>query len=372
MNLIPIDTGGTPTELVGGDASPGGDFAALMTGLMSGDTQIVPLIDIPTDQQLPEGAEAADGDDGAEVVASILEFVGTPPSGLTISSPRTEAPPGDTAVTDESIEFDGEELRPVAAEYTDAKGDTATGSDDGPALATVHPISNHLNAATTQAAVQVDGNEVGPTSSAESTTESTAPTGIAGIRSERLASPAGGDTLRSTPRVMADALGPSTQHLSRGPIEPPASESEASTADTPLIQPDVELEAAATTRQVESVRPGGAISQPAMVGIARRVEEAIAALATKPDPKIVTLQLDELDGLRLTVALRPDGIHLSSTGDTALTTEIERALASRGFDMASTGDESKQRSGEGADDGWRPESAPAGRSRRPNPTGIRL
>jgi ActR/RegA family two-component response regulator len=109
-----------------------------------------------------------------------------------------------------------------------------------------------------------------------------------------------------------------------------------------------------------------------MVGIARRVEEAIAALATKPDPKIVTLQLDELDGLRLTVALRPDGLHLSSTGDTALTTEIERALAARGFDMASSGDAERQGSEDTTDDGWRPQPTPPGRQRRSNQSGIRL
>ena len=119
-------------------------------------------------------------------------------------------------------------------------------------------------------------------------------------------------------------------------------------------------------------RPGVTISQPAMIGIARRVEEAIAALATKPDPKIVTLQLDELDGLRLTVALRPDGIHLSSSGDATLTAEIERALATRGFDMASGNDREGQRSDQGADNGWRPQSAPPGRLRTTNSSDIRL
>jgi lysophospholipase L1-like esterase len=107
------------------------------------------------------------------------------------------------------------------------------------------------------------------------------------------------------------------------------------------------------------------------VGIAQRVEQAIAALATKPDPKIVTLQLDELDGVRLTVALRPDGIHLSSTGEASLTADIERALASRGFDMASG---SRQQDGRTAqdrqDDGWKPQAA--GRRRRTDQPGITL
>ena len=143
---------------------------------------------------------------------------------------------------------------------------------------------------------------------------------------------------------------------------------EPTSGEPPTLQPDVELDTGAATRPPETARPAGAISQPVMVGVARRVEEAIAALATKPDPKIVTLQLDELDGLRLTVALRPDGLHLSSSGDAALTTEIERALASRGFDMAS--DRGRQDSEEPADDGWKPQ--PTDRRRPTDQPGIRL
>jgi hypothetical protein len=149
-------------------------------------------------------------------------------------------------------------------------------------------------------------------------------------------------------------------------IEPPV----ATEPEQPGL--DVELDTGNATRPTETGRPVATISQPAMVGIARRVEEAIAALATKPDPKIVTLQLDELDGLRLTVALRPDGLHLSSTGDPGLTTEIERALAARGFDMASGRDSERRETEDGADDGWRPQPAARNQQNRTNPSGIRL
>ena len=108
-----------------------------------------------------------------------------------------------------------------------------------------------------------------------------------------------------------------------------------------------------------------------MVGLARRVEEAIAALATKPDPKIVTLQLDELDGVRLTVALRADGIHLSSTGDAALTADIERALESRGFDLASnSGRRDREAAPEPGDNSWKPRAQD--RRRRTDKPGITL
>mgnify|MGYP000706471890 CR=1 FL=1 len=74
MHVVPMDAGGTPPELSGGDASTGGDFAALMTGLMSGDTQIVPLLDLPIGDQPPP--ESADGGTAAEDTASLLEFIG--------------------------------------------------------------------------------------------------------------------------------------------------------------------------------------------------------------------------------------------------------------------------------------------------------
>ena len=91
---------------------------------------------------------------------------------------------------------------------------------------------------------------------------------------------------------------------------------------------------------VESTHRVKGIGEPAkgvrdvMSTVAQRVEQAVRALEARPDPKIVTLQLDELDGLRLTVALRPDGVSVSSDSEPTLVSEIRRALDSRGFEMS--------------------------------------
>ncbi|MDH3228063.1 MAG: hypothetical protein OEM67_13385, partial [Thermoleophilia bacterium] len=163
MNLVPIDTGGTAPELIGGDASPGGDFAALMTGLMSGDTQIVPLIDVPVGEQLPQGSDTPDVDDGTDIGASILEFIGTPPPGLTISSPPAEAPPTGVAnVTEEPnalIESDPESA-PAPEDQIVSHSAAQAGIDSavGTGMATVHPISTRVaNSTPAESATSVAG-----------------------------------------------------------------------------------------------------------------------------------------------------------------------------------------------------------------------
>lgn len=389
MNLVPIDTGGTAPELIGGDASPNGDFAALMTVLMSGDTQIVPVVDTPAGEQLPHGSDTFDVDEGSDIGASILEFVGTPPSGLTISTPPAEtSPPSLATMTEEpNLPIEGE---PVPAPEHETPHPAVTAGIDSaiePALATVHPISNHVANPTpdqSQGSVAgaVDagrsGREPGEVPAVPVGTAPQTPVSPTETRSRTAVSPTENGALPTwtppadanpvTPAMTGGTLDVSTPPLgieSNGRLDP---RTEPTTGEPQMLRSDVELDTGAAARPLEIPRPAGSISQPVMVGVARRVEEAIAALATKPDPKIVTLQLDELDGLRLTVALRPDGLHLSSSGDAALTTEIERALASRGFDMASGRD--RQGSEEPADDGWRPQ--PPNRRRPTDQPGIRL
>ena len=401
MNLVPIDTGGTPTDLVGGDPSVGGDFAALMSGLMTGDTQIIPHLDIPTSEQLPDGIETSDGDEGADVAGSILEFIGTPPSGSAISPQRIEADPRPTSALSTNSKESIEPIAPgrpadVGAEpvsitpgpdpiAASAEAVAAVAPGDRPALATVHPISNQAAdapsskppvAASVAGAVDddraVERPNAGSTVWTKPTLGSAAPAPTSDRPAAAAAASTGAEPLRSAPFITADTFSAAAQQRPTETIKTLGSELEPPAPDVAVIQSDVEVETGNTARQVESARPGVTISQPALIGIARRVEEAIAALATKPDPKIVTLQLDELDGLRLTVALRPDGIHLSSSGDAALTTEIERALATRGFDMASGNDREGQRSDQEADNGWRPQPTPPGRMRTTNSSDIRL
>lgn len=376
MNLVPIDTGGTPTELVGADASPGGDFAALMNGLMAGDTQIVPLLDVTTGEQLPAGADATDENDVDDAAVSILELVGTPPPGLTIAGKITEPTPREQSSTTENpigLIGEGTAMLPTAIADAESMQDADSGSADGQPLATVHPISTALMTEPETEVHEGLGDGQAQPRVGEHVPAAMAPS-AGTTRADAPAPPANVDPLRPPSTATGDGGAAATPHrpvesASRLVMNPDLSAGDGTEVEAEV---EVEVEAAATTRLLTNARPGGAVSQPVMAGIARRVEEAIAALATKPDPKIVTLQLDELDGLRLTVALRPDGIHLSSTGDAALTTDIERALATRGFDMASGRDGGRKGSEANTDDGWRPQSATPGRQPRNNPSGIRL
>ena len=402
MNLVPIDTGGTATDLVGGDPFVGGDFAALMSGLMTGDTQIVPHLDIPTSEHLPDGTETSDGDEAADLAGSILEFIGTPPSGSAISPQRIEAAPRPASALSTNPEEPIEPIAPgrpadIGAAETvsiapapdpiaaSPEAVAAVAPGDRPALATVHPISNAAADASsskppvaTPVAGAVDGSRsvdqpsTGSTVWAKPALEAAAPPQTSDRPAAAAEASTGAEPLRSAPFITADTFSTAAQQRPTESIKTLGSEPEPPAPDVAVIQSDVEVETGNTARQVESARPGVTISQPALIGVARRVEEAIAALATKPDPKIVTLQLDELDGLRLTVALRADGIHLSSSGDAALTTEIERALATRGFEMASGNDGEGQRSDQEADNGWRPQPTPPGRMRTTNSSDIRL
>jgi hypothetical protein len=87
-------------------------------------------------------------------------------------------------------------------------------------------------------------------------------------------------------------------------------------------------------RDADAVRSG---IRPAEVlsAAARRVEEAVRQLEAAPPPSSVTMVIEELD-LRLTVAIRPDGVHLSAPGPQAamLVRSLEDALQSRGFDLS--------------------------------------
>lgn len=83
------------------------------------------------------------------------------------------------------------------------------------------------------------------------------------------------------------------------------------------------------------VARSGARSPEVLSTAARRVEEAVKQLEAAPPPSSVTMVIEELD-LRLTVAIRPDGVHLSAPGPEAptLIRSLEEALQSRGFDLS--------------------------------------
>ncbi len=126
----------------------------------------------------------------------------------------------------------------------------------------------------------------------------------------------------------------------------------------------------AETAQAHAVEPSTPerSSEPAprlLSAAAHRVEQAIRRLENAPPPNVVTFTIEELD-LRLTVALRPDGIHLSSPGhqtDAGLIRSLENALAARGFDLAQ-GDRGR-REHERPEAPWRPTTQPTRTRRTP-------
>jgi hypothetical protein len=393
MNLVPVDTAAVVPGVVEPEAKPGADFAALMTGLMAGDTQIAPVLDLPVPENAPEAPIETDvlGEPG-----TILQLVGTPPTGVTFSRSKISVDSDLGADLDSSDEIDAElaagapglvsptltgsaplvgnptEVEPITqVESTAVDAQEAT-------LASVHSISSAAPAAPDAPLEPVEAAPVNPTvanvQGTASDSETTTTTRSTPDSPTRMENELGHREVTDRPQL----AGMSARDTADEPAGSPAADHRIDGVEVETLEPVArngshDLDPGSWLRSIEPTRGPVSMSQgPVMVGVARRVEEAIAALANKPDPKIVTLQLDELDGVRLTVALRADGIHLSSNGDASLASEIERALAGRGFDMAS--DPQRQRHRDTAqnstDDTWSPQVA----NRRPkaDPTGITL
>lgn len=411
MNLVPIDSGTTAptTDTVAPESGESLGFASIMTGLLAGDSQIAPVIDLPQpptempiepESDLPQppietpiGSENDLGEPGV-----ILEMVGTPPNGMTyLRSVPTHTPPpadgsADIDVTSPMLELvtgDSEPIReiPAAADQVLTPGSPTPLA--GPRVqepdksAPELPGPNDPTQAVAQSiTVPAPQSQSRPDSVADAPDLAVTPPTAAAESEAKVMEPARQtEQLPTAPvqrpsRPVESAAGPLITQMSPGgaasisdvhtPNRATIRETTSVSSETPV---DSDLDTGLSARSLDPTRPTVVTArQPITVGIARRVEEAIAALATKPDPKIVTLQLDELDGVRLTVALRPDGVHLSSTGDPRLTFDIERALASRGFDLSSEGrrQQNRETPEEPGATEWRPHSATRRRTTDPN------
>jgi hypothetical protein len=104
-----------------------------------------------------------------------------------------------------------------------------------------------------------------------------------------------------------------------------------------------------------------------------RVEQAIQMIEHAPPPRRITIDADELNGMRLTVSIRPDGVAVTSpTADAATMDAIEQALRARGFDLSDSGRRRDQRHEAYERDTWRPPSGSGAVSRPRTDQGIRL
>lgn len=153
-----------------------------------------------------------------------------------------------------------------------------------------------------------------------------------------------------------------------GPLHRPAGR-------TAAHAPDAAPGPVAATAPEAPARPAPAVAQAPLSSAARRVAEAVERIEQAPPPRSVTLRLDDLDGLRVTVSVRADGIRLAASepGHEALMSQLERAVAARGFEMAGSpsGEQRRQTDPDSIPFGW---PATGGPRRRPaaDPSGIRL
>ncbi len=107
--------------------------------------------------------------------------------------------------------------------------------------------------------------------------------------------------------------------------------------------------------------------------LVRRVEQAIQMVEHAPPPRRITIEADELNGLRLTVSVRPDGIAVTSpTADAGTMDAIEQALRARGFDLSDSGRRRDQSHERYERDPWRPQPGTSPFSRPRTDQGIRL
>jgi hypothetical protein len=104
----------------------------------------------------------------------------------------------------------------------------------------------------------------------------------------------------------------------------------------------------------EAVSTGGRTLAASEVSssVAQRVEAAVQALEMAPDPKRLTLQLDDLGGLRMVVSLRPDGVHVNVVGDSeslpaGWDRDLGRALRDKGYSLGGDAAGSRREGGRG-------------------------
>ncbi len=89
--------------------------------------------------------------------------------------------------------------------------------------------------------------------------------------------------------------------------------------------------------------------------IVQRIVEAVEQLRNAPPPRQVTIELPDANGLRLTIAMRGDGVHVVARGDLAadlgdLGQQLGESLRQRGMDLGSFAEDRGARPELGSDD----------------------
>ncbi len=140
----------------------------------------------------------------------------------------------------------------------------------------------------------------------------------------------------------SESAGISTVDLPTGEEPPPGEVSSPTRAPTPpTARSEGTVEPLATAPAEPSIGPvperadGPSVVSPAGLD---RVVEAVRELAGSRPPRSIAVRLDDLGGVRITVSLRADGIHLSvptaRADHQALLGDLTMALGRAGFDLA--------------------------------------
>jgi hypothetical protein len=102
--------------------------------------------------------------------------------------------------------------------------------------------------------------------------------------------------------------------------------------------------------------------------IIERIETMVRRLENAPPPRSVTVDLEDLGAPRITVTLTADGVRLSvpeaPSSPTTLLSDLEAALAARGFDLA--GGDDRHRRGRHPEDETTTFVPPRPEARRPD------
>lgn len=203
--------------------------------------------------------------------------------------------------------------------------------------------------------------------------------------------PAGQPSPTIAPAEASVAAAPVTSRevrLSPGPAYLDVSSPAAPVAERaaePAVMPDQTVAEVGGSQQgsAPSSPPSPARTQASVpASLINRVLEAIEHQQSQPPPRMVVVEMPELEGLRLMVALRNDGkVHVAPLAASAppqiaepFVQAVGEALAAEGFDLAKSFDDTAEGRRERGDHN-NPEEVPQRRrhSRRPSrPTGLRL
>lgn len=317
-----VDLGGARAADLGDGAAPsetGEDDLAALLGLAQG-----PVAPTPTAAEATGDVAAVTTEDGAvapaapapEVGAELGEaaevLAGEQPTATEIPTESTEAPPTSTA----------EELVGETAETPETPAEVSIGAD-----VDAGPVDAANEDAAESSAAEDAGSPVGddPQAGDPGTGTETTPDHTAGER------PSGDD-----------AAGPPVDDGAPAPAPVPAPTQAANADQAATNGPRVETGVAATApagNAASSPHAPAAPTPTTMASTVQRIMEVVEEINRQTPARSMTIELSELDGVRVQVSMEGGAVRLRFLDDLPqdqrrlLEREMERSLADRGLDL---------------------------------------